>query len=95
MLFRSEIQALIGNNGGLPVAADPADITDAKSQELIAAFNGVLDNDGLSFYPDWPAAGFYDVIVRELQGLVTGTQDAKTTNANLGAEYEEGTADFR
>ena len=93
--MRPEIQAIIGNNGGLPVAADPDDITDPKSQELIATFNGILEDDGLSFYPDWPAPGFYDVIVRELQGLVTGTQDAATTNANLGAEYEEGTADFR
>ncbi|QIG39682.1 extracellular solute-binding protein [Microbacterium sp. 4R-513] len=93
--MRPEIQAIIGNNGGLPVAADPADITDAKSQELIATFNGILDDDGLSFYPDWPAPGFYDVIVQELQGLVTGTQDAETTNANLGAQYDEGTADFR
>ena len=93
--MRPEIQAIIGNNGGVPVAADPADITDPKSQELIAAFNGVLDDDGLSFYPDWPAAGFYDVIVQQLQGLVTGTQDAEATNANLGAEYEAGTADFR
>jgi len=93
--MRPEIQAILGNNGGLPVAADPADITDAKSQELIAAFNVVLDNDGLSFYPDWPAPGFYEVIVQQLQGLVTGTQDVEKTNANLGAEYEEGTADFR
>ena len=93
--MRPEIQAIIGNNGGVPVAADPADIIDPKSQELIAAFNGVLDDDGLSFYPDWPAAGFYDVIVQQLQGLVTGTQDAEATNANLGAEYEAGTADFR
>ncbi|MET0812393.1 MAG: extracellular solute-binding protein [Microbacterium sp.] len=93
--MRPEIQAILGNNGGLPVAADPADITDAKSQELIATFNGILDADGLSFYPDWPAPGFYDVIVQQLQGLVTGVQDVETTNANLGAEYEEGTADFR
>ena len=93
--MRPEIQAIIGNNGGVPVAADPADITDPKSQELIGAFNGVLDDDGLSFYPDWPAAGFYDVIVQQLQGLVTGSQDAEETNANLGAEYEAGTADFR
>ena len=42
-----------------------------------------------------PAPGFYDVIVQQLQGLVTGVQDVETTNANLGAEYEEGTADFR
>ena len=55
--MRPEIQAIIGNNGGVPVAADPADITDEKSAELIATFNGILDNDGLSFYPDWPAPG--------------------------------------
>ena len=93
--MRPEIQAIIGNNGGVPVAADPADITDEKSAELIATFNGILDNDGLSFYPDWPAPGFYDVIVQELQGLVTGVQDVETTNANLGEQYDEGTADFR
>ncbi|MGY1552985.1 ABC transporter substrate-binding protein [Microbacterium sp. A588] len=93
--MRPEIQAIIGNNGGLPVAADPADITDEKSQELISVFNGILDADGLSFYPDWPAPGFYDVIVQELQGLITGTQDAATTNANLGEQYDEGTAEYR
>src|SRR5829696_4518278 len=52
--MRPEIQALIGNNGGLPVAADEADITDPKSLELIQAFNAVNEKDGLSFYPDWP-----------------------------------------
>ncbi|MBF4561551.1 extracellular solute-binding protein [Microbacterium sp. VKM Ac-2870] len=93
--MRPEIQAIIGNNGGLPVAADPKDITDAKSKDLISAFNGVLSQDGLSFYPDWPAPGFYDVIVQQLQGLITGTQDAATTNANLGKAYDEGTADYR
>ncbi|MFH8248858.1 ABC transporter substrate-binding protein [Microbacterium sp. B2969] len=93
--MRPEIQAIIGNNGGLPVAANPEDITDPKSQELISTFNGILENDGLSFYPDWPAAGFYDVIVQQLQGLVTGTQDAAKTNENLGSEYEAGTADYR
>jgi raffinose/stachyose/melibiose transport system substrate-binding protein len=93
--MRPEIQAIIGNNGGLPVAADAADITDPKSSELISTFNGILDQDGLSFYPDWPAPGFYDVIVQELQGLITGAQDAETTDANLGEAYDEGTADFR
>ncbi len=93
--MRPEIQAIIGNNGGVPVAADPADITDPKSAELIDTFNGILGKDGLAFYPDWPAPGFYDVIVQELQGLVTGSQDVKTTNANLGKQYDEGTAEFR
>ena len=93
--MRPEIQAIIGNNGGLPVAADPADITDEKSQELISVFNGILEADGLSFYPDWPAPGFYDVIVQQLQGLITGAQDAATTNENLGSAYDEGTAEYR
>ncbi|PCE14437.1 sugar ABC transporter substrate-binding protein [Microbacterium sp. SZ1] len=93
--MRPEIQAIIGNNGGLPVAADTADITDEKSAALIETFNGVLDADGLSFYPDWPAPGFYDVIVQELQGLITGSQDAETTDKNLGEQYDEGTAEFR
>ncbi len=93
--MRPEIQAIIGNNGGVPVAADPADITDEKSAGLIETFNGILDVDGLAFYPDWPAPGFYDVIVQELQGLVTGSQDAATTAANLGEQYDEGTADYR
>lgn len=93
--MRPEIQAIIGNNGGLPVAVDAADISDPKSAELIETFNGILDADGLSFYPDWPAPGFYDVLVQELQGLITGVQDVKTTNANLGEQYDEGTAEFR
>ncbi|WP_424447178.1 ABC transporter substrate-binding protein [Microbacterium arborescens] len=93
--MRPEIQAIIGNNGGVPVAADAADITDEKSAALIETFNGILDDDGLSFYPDWPAPGFYDVLVQELQGLVTGAQDAATTATNLGEQYDEGTADYR
>jgi raffinose/stachyose/melibiose transport system substrate-binding protein len=93
--MRPEIQAIIGNNGGLPVAANEADITDEKSAELISTFNGILEKDGLSFYPDWPAPGFYDVIVQQLQGLITGASDVKDTNAGLGKAYDEGTADFR
>ncbi|BDZ39072.1 ABC transporter substrate-binding protein [Microbacterium suwonense] len=93
--MRPEIQAIIGNNGGLPVAANPDDITDEKSAELIATFNGILDKDGLSFYPDWPAPGFYDVIVQQLQGLITGVKDVEETDAGLGKAYDEGTADFR
>lgn len=93
--MRPEIQAIIGNNGGLPVAANPSDITDVKSSELIKTFNGILDKDGLSFYPDWPAPGFYDVIVQQLQGLVTGSEDVKAVDEGLGKAYDEGTADFR
>lgn len=93
--MRPEIQALIGNNGGLPVAADEADIADAKSLELIQAFAAVNDRDGLSFYPDWPTPTFYDVLVAELQELVNGTKSPSQVQEALGAEYDSYAADLR
>ncbi|MDF2919948.1 MAG: msmE 3, partial [Microbacterium sp.] len=93
--MRPEIQALIGNNGGLPVAADEADITDPKSLELIQAFNAVNEQDGLSFYPDWPTPTFYDTLVAELQELVNGTKTPAEVQQALGDEYESYAADFR
>jgi raffinose/stachyose/melibiose transport system substrate-binding protein len=67
-----KIQNLLGNKGGVPVAADPGAITDPRSKELIAHFNTVSQRDGLAFYPDWPAPGYYDVLVSETQKLITG-----------------------
>jgi raffinose/stachyose/melibiose transport system substrate-binding protein len=93
--MRPEIQALIGNNGGLPVAANVDDISDAKSQELIEGFNAVNDADGLAFYPDWPTPTFYDQIVAELQEVVNGTKSTDDVLTSLGEEYDSYAADFR
>ena len=93
--MRPEIQALIGNNGGLPVAANVEDITDPKSQELIAAFNAINEKDGLSFYPDWPTPTFYDEIVAELQELINKTKSPDDVLTSLGDAYDSYAADFR
>jgi len=93
--MRPEIQAIIGNEGGLPVAADVADITDEKSKELIEGFNAINEKDGLAFYPDWPTPTFYDKIVAELQELVNGTKDSSEVLDSLGDEYESYAVDFR
>jgi raffinose/stachyose/melibiose transport system substrate-binding protein len=93
--MRPEIQAIIGNNGGLPVAADAADITDPKSQELIAAFTDITDADGLAFYPDWPTPTFYDTLVGQLQNLVNGTSTPEQVNTGLGDEYESYVSSMR
>ncbi|MEU3795123.1 extracellular solute-binding protein [Streptomyces fructofermentans] len=73
-----KIQNLLGNKGGVPVAADPAAITDPRAKGLIENFNTLAERDGLAFYPDWPVPGFYDVLVSETQKLITGdaTPDA-------------------
>ncbi len=85
-----EIQAIIGNNGGVPVAADPADITDEKSKQLIENFNTLNGQDGLSFYPDWPTSTFYDQLNAALQELVNGTKSPSEVLSQLGGQYEEG-----
>ncbi|SMQ71351.1 extracellular solute-binding protein [Agreia sp. VKM Ac-1783] len=92
--MRPEIQALIGNNGGVPVAANTEDITDPKSQELIANFNTLTERDGLAFYPDWPTSTFYDQIVAATQELINGSTTPEEMNTQLGDEYESGVADI-
>jgi len=69
-----KIQNLLGNKGGIPVAADTSAITDPKSKKLISDFNALSQKDGLAFYPDWPVTGFYDVLVSETQKLMTGSE---------------------
>nr|NLD41076.1 carbohydrate ABC transporter substrate-binding protein [Actinomycetales bacterium] len=88
--MRPEIQAILGNNGGIPVAAAEEDITDEKSMELVAAFNTILNDDGLAFYPDWPVPGFYDVIVAEGQKLINQSATPEQVRDNLAAAYNEG-----
>jgi raffinose/stachyose/melibiose transport system substrate-binding protein len=80
-----KIQNILGNKGGVPVAADPAAITDPQAKALIADFNTLSERDGLAFYPDWPVPGFYDVLVSETQKLITGSA---TPDAYLDAVQE-------
>lgn len=91
--MRPEIQALLGNNGGVPVAADPADIDDAKSEELITVFNELSENDGLAFYPDWPVPGFYDDLVGALQQLINQSAEPAAVLEELQVAYETGLED--
>ena len=89
-----EIQALIGNSGGIPVAAEPSAIADPKIKELIDNFNTLTARDGLAFYPDWPAPTFYDQLNAGLQELVNGTKSSKDVLTELGAEYQAGIDDI-
>lgn len=85
-----KIQNLLGNKGGVPVAADPAAITDPQAKSLIADFNTLADRDGLAFYPDWPVPGFYDVLVSEVQKLITGSAKPDAVLDSLQEAYDKG-----
>jgi raffinose/stachyose/melibiose transport system substrate-binding protein len=85
-----KIQNLLGNKGGVPVAADASAITDPQSKALISNFNTLSEKDGLAFYPDWPVAGFYDVLVSETQKLITGSEKPDAYLGNLQKAYDKG-----
>lgn len=92
--MKPEVQALLGNNGGVPVAADVSQITDAKTKELIENFNKISSEDGLAFYPDWPAPGYYDVLVGGVQGLINGSKTPDAFLDEIAKPYNENLADL-
>ncbi|MFB7243368.1 extracellular solute-binding protein [Streptomyces populi] len=85
-----KIQNLLGDKGGVPVAADTSAITDARAKTLISDYNTLSDRDGLAFYPDWPVAGFYDTLVSETQKLITGSEKPDAYLDNLQKAYDKG-----
>jgi raffinose/stachyose/melibiose transport system substrate-binding protein len=85
-------QELLGNSGGIPVAADPAAITDEKSKTLIDNYQALVDRDGLAYYPDWPVPGYYDVLVSATQKLINGTASPHEVLDELAGPYEENLA---
>jgi len=90
----AEVQNVLAEKGGLPVAGDTSVITDEKVKELTTNFTSVLDQDGLAFYPDWPVPGYYDVIVAQLQALANGNKDVPATLEGLGKAYASGKDDL-
>jgi raffinose/stachyose/melibiose transport system substrate-binding protein len=92
--MQPEVQNLLGNSGGLPIAADPNAITDPKNKELIETFNKVSADDGLAFYPDWPAPGYYDVMVAGVQGLINGSKTPTAFLDEIAKPYNQNLTDL-
>ncbi|WP_433043374.1 ABC transporter substrate-binding protein [Dactylosporangium sp. CS-033363] len=90
--MKPEIQNLLGNSGGIPVAAQTDKITDAKSKELIANYETIAKQDGLAFYPDWPAPGYYDVLVAGGQKLINGSAKPDAVLDEIAKPYNDNLA---
>lgn len=87
--MKPAIQNLLGNSGGVPVKADPSQITDEKNKELIANFNAIAEQDGLAFYPDWAAPGYYDVLVAGVQELINGSKTPSQMLDHIAKPYQD------
>jgi raffinose/stachyose/melibiose transport system substrate-binding protein len=82
LTLAKKAQTAMAQNGGIPLNADLTQITEPHTVELNQAFNNILKNDGLAFYPDWPAPGYMDALGGGLQELIT---KKKTPTAFLDA----------
>lgn len=82
-------QTVMANAGGIPVNADLSQINDEKVLELNTAFNTIVQNDGLAFYPDWPVPGYMDVLGAGLQELIGGTMSPDEFLDSIAAPYND------
>ena len=86
-----EVQNLIGELGGLPIAGDPAAITDDRTRDYTEGFIKLMDDNALSYYPDYPTIGFLDFIQEHMQAMSNGNETAQEYLAALQSYYDEGT----
>ncbi|WDR02394.1 extracellular solute-binding protein [Devosia algicola] len=84
-----ENQALFGNSGGLPIAADPAMVTDPVGHEEVTLFNQLVAQNGLGFYPDWPVPGYYDVVLQATQAVISGTVTPEQFAERMQKPYDD------
>ena len=82
-------QALFGNSGGLPIAADPAMVTDPVGKIEVELFNKLVSQNGLGFYPDWPVPGYYDVMLKATQAVIGGSVTPEEFAERLKEPYDE------
>jgi raffinose/stachyose/melibiose transport system substrate-binding protein len=88
--LQKDNQTILGNAGGIPVNADLTQITDPKIQDLNQKFADLVKNDGLAYYPDWPAAGYYDVLVAGSQNLISGSKTPSQYLDQIAGPYNAG-----
>lgn len=86
-----EVQDLIGQQGGLPLAGDASKITDTTTREFTERFNELLKANTLSFYPDYPVPGFLDFIQTHMQSMSNRNETADQYLDALQKFYDSGT----
>ncbi|HET9140332.1 extracellular solute-binding protein, partial [Actinophytocola sp.] len=92
--MQQQNQSVLGNAGGIPIAADPNAVSDPEVKTLISDFGTLAKRDGLAFYPDWPAPGYYDVLVSATQKLMNGSVGPDQMLDEIAKPYQENRANL-
>lgn len=89
LTLQTKAQTVMANAGGIPINADLTQIKDPHIAELNQAFSSIVQNDGLAFYPDWPAPGYMDVLGGGLQELISATKPPADFLDEIAAPWED------
>lgn len=63
MILSKKYQNMLGNEGGLPLLADPNAITNPPAKLTGTEFTKAVKANALAMYPDWPVAGYYEILL--------------------------------
>jgi raffinose/stachyose/melibiose transport system substrate-binding protein len=85
MILSKKYQNFLGNAGGLALFADTSAVANPATLQTYPEFARAVKNNALAMYPDWPVAGYYDVL------LAAGT---KLLSDGDTAAYLKTTGDF-
>jgi raffinose/stachyose/melibiose transport system substrate-binding protein len=87
-----EVQNLIGQKGGLPLAGDTSTIDDEITRTFTERFDELVADDAMTFYPDYPVPGFLDFIQNHMQSMSNGNETADEYLDALQEFYDDGKA---
>ncbi|GAB6856916.1 ABC transporter substrate-binding protein [Microbacterium xylanilyticum] len=89
LTLKEGAQTVLANAGAAAVAADPAKVTDEHAKASTEMFKSIADANGLAYYADWPAPGYYDFQVKSLQSLLTGEMSVTQFNDAIAKFYQD------
>lgn len=95
LTLQASSQNVLANAGAVAVGSDSEAVTDQHSKDAAAMFATISENDGLAYYADWPAPGYYDFQVKNLQNLLTGAMSVTEFNDAIGKFYHDYAAQIR
>ncbi|MDP4333322.1 extracellular solute-binding protein [Curtobacterium sp. A7_M15] len=86
----AKVQDRMGELGGLPLAGDTDTISDPVTKAYTEGFDKTVQDDSLSFYPDYPVPGFLDFIQNNMSAMSNGNETADQYLDKLQAFYDDG-----
>jgi raffinose/stachyose/melibiose transport system substrate-binding protein len=90
--LRPEVQNILGEKGGLPIAGDPSAITDERTAAFTAMFQQLADEDRLALYPDFPFPGYFEELLKDSQTVANGSKSPEEVVDIVQKFYEDGLA---